>query len=180
MIFVRPDPGYAPPSALAQDAMLTDGVMSRRLVAWLLDGVVIAVILTGLWMFCLFFGFLTLGLGWPLFGALPAVPILYHWLTIASPLSATPGQAMMGLCVRRDDDLGPPGGLQALVFAVLFYVTLALGAVWMVVALFTVRHRTIHDMVSGLVVVRARALTGPAMFWNSTGGFVPPGGPNRA
>ena len=39
-----------------------------------------------------------------------------------------------------------------------FYVTLALGAVWLVVALLTTRHRTLHDLLSGLVVVRrARA-----------------------
>jgi uncharacterized RDD family membrane protein YckC len=174
------NPNYPPGQAMLQDELLTRGVMSRRLLAWLLDGALIAVILSGLWSFCLFFGLLTLGLGWPLFGVLPAVPILYHWLAISSPLSATPGQAMMGLCVRRDFDLGPPGGLQALVFALMFYLTLALGAIWMGIALFTTRHRTIHDMLSGLVVVRARALTQPAMFWNSTPGFVPPGGPNRA
>ena len=48
--------------------------------------------------------------------ALPAVPFLYHFLSLLRPASATPGQALMGLTVRRDPDLGPPTGLQALIF----------------------------------------------------------------
>jgi len=141
------------------DVQLTAGVMLRRVIAWFIDAVVLAVILAALWLFCLFFGLLTLGLGWPLFGVLPAVPVLYHWLFVASAASATPGQQVMGLVVRRNDDLGPPGSLEALVSALLFYLTLAAGVVLLAVALVTVRHRTLHDLASGLVVVRARALS---------------------
>ncbi|MCW3476170.1 RDD family protein [Limobrevibacterium gyesilva] len=158
-------------SALLQDDLLTRGVMFRRIIAWVLDAVLIALLCAGAWTFLVFFGVLTLGLGFPLLGLLPVIPVLYHWLTIASAMSATPGQAMMGLVVRRNDDLGSPTPLQALVFTVLFYVTVALGVIWMGVALLTVRHRTFHDMLSGLVVVRARALTPPTVFWN-----MPPGG----
>ena len=68
--------------------------------------------------------------------------------------------------VRRDDDGGPPTGAQALVFTFLFYLTLALGVIWMIVALFTPRHRTIHDMISGLVVIRRKALTADVGAWN--------------
>jgi uncharacterized RDD family membrane protein YckC len=117
------------------------------------------------------FGVLTLGLGWHLFGVLPLIPLAYNWLFLCSGLSATPGMAMMGLVVRRNEDLGPPLPLQALAFTVLFYVTLALGWIWLGVALLTVRHRTFHDMLSGLVVVRSRALTPAGGFWN-----MPPGG----
>ena len=45
-----------------------------------------------------------------------------------------------------------------------FYLTLATSGLLLVVALFTRRHRTLHDLISGLVVVRVRhgTLTRPA------------------
>lgn len=160
--------------AMLEDELLTSGVMWRRVIAWLLDAALLAAICSGLWSFCVFFGLLTLGLGWPLFGLLPLVPLLYTWLFLSSALSATPGQAMLGLTVRRNADLGPPTPLQALAFTVLFFITMALGWIWMLVALFSVRHRTFHDMLSGLVVIRTRALTRPLGFWNmGTGGPSP-------
>ena len=85
---------------------------------------------------------------------------------MASPMSASPGQAILGLTVRNDDDLAPVTPLQALIFTALLYVTLALGVWPMLIALFTTRHRTIHDMLSGCVVVRKEALTRAAAFWN--------------
>jgi uncharacterized RDD family membrane protein YckC len=117
------------------------------------------------------FGVVTLGLGLPLLGLLPAVPVFYNWLSLISGLSATPGQAMMGLVVRRFDDLGPPTGLSALVWVVGFYVSVALSGLPFLLALFTTGRRTAHDLASGLIVVRARALTRGPGFWHMrTGG----------
>ena len=87
---------------------------------------------------------------------LPAVPFLYHFLSLLRASTATPGQSIMGLTVRRDADLGPPTGLQALIFTVVFYLTLATSGLLLLIALFTVRHRTLHDLASDLVVVRRR------------------------
>lgn len=161
------------------DDALSEGVLLRRVVAWFVDAILQAIIVSVLWMICLLFGVMTLGLGWPLFGLLPLVPLAYQWLFLVGPPTATPGQALLGLVVRRNDDLGPPTPLQALAFAVLFFLTLALGAIWMAVALFTVRHRTFHEIISGLVVIRARALdpplTPPPGSWNMRAG-----GPNAA
>jgi uncharacterized RDD family membrane protein YckC len=149
-----------------QDAILTGGVMWRRFAAWIIDGILIGVLLTAAWSVCLAIGVITLGFGFPILGALPAIPLLYHWLTLSSPMSASPGQAVMGLTVRNDETLLPPSPMEALAFTVLLYLTLALGAIWVLVALFTIRHRTFHDMLSGLVVVRARALTRGPGFGN--------------
>ena len=118
----------------------------------------------------LLFGVLTLGLGLPLLGVLPFVPFCYHLLFVAGPASATPGQQALGLVVRRNDDLGRPTPLQALIYTLLFYLTLATTGLLLLVALFTIRHRTLHDLASGLVVVRARALTGGLGSWNMQGG----------
>jgi uncharacterized RDD family membrane protein YckC len=152
------------------DDWLTEGVLSRRVLAWLIDVLVVGLILAALLVVLLLFGLLTLGLGLPLLGAIPFVPFCYHWFFVAGPHSATPGQQAVGLIVRRNDDLGRPPLLQALVFTVVFYVTLATSGLLLLVALFTQRKRTLHDLASGLVVVRARALTRGFGSWNMQGG----------
>jgi uncharacterized RDD family membrane protein YckC len=152
------------------DYWLTEGVMIRRVFAWLLDVVLIALILGALWFVLLMFGVLTLGLGFALLGVLPFVPFCYHMLFVAGASSATPGQQALGLIVRRDDDLGRPTFAQAFVYTLGFYLTLATTGMLLLVALFTVRHRTLHDMAGGLVVVRTRALTRGVGSWNIQGG----------
>ena len=161
---------YPNPTTMMQDDYLTTGVLSRRIVAWIIDAALISTLVGAAWSVGVVFGLLTLGLALPLLGGLPALPILYTWLFIASPLSATPGQALLGLTVRRDDDLGRPSLAQALVSTIGYYLTVALGAIWLGVALLTTRHRALHDLVSGLVVIRARALTPPSPSWNMGGG----------
>ena len=177
--FWPPAPSFTPGiNPAAMDEWLTGGVLLRRVAGFLLDVLLIAVLLVGLWAGLLLFGLLTLGLGFPLLGLLPAVPPLYHYLFLASPLSATPGQALMGLVVRRNDDLGRPDMLEALVSVVCFYITLALGAIWLVVALLTRRRRTLHDILAGLVVVRTDGLT-PPLTPGGGGWNMGPGGPPR-
>ena len=56
-----------------------------------------------------------------------------------------------------DADLGPPTVTQALIFTVVFYITMATSGLLLLIALFTVRHRTLHDLASDLVVVRRGA-----------------------
>jgi uncharacterized RDD family membrane protein YckC len=158
----------------ADDDFLTDGVMSRRVGAWVIDLFLIGVLIWMLWWVLVMFGLLTLGLGFGAMGILPLVPFCYHFLSLMSIASATPGQRLLGLTVRRDDDLGPPTGAQALVAVLLFYVTMATTGLLLVVALFTTRHRTLHDLVSGLVVVRLRALTAGGGGWNMAGGASAP------
>jgi uncharacterized RDD family membrane protein YckC len=64
----------------------------------------------------------------------------------------------VGLSVRRADDLGRATLVQAIAFTGLLYLTLVAGVIWLGVALVTTRRRAIHDMLSGLVIVRAGAL----------------------
>src|SRR5476649_2822527 len=152
------------------DDLLTSGVMSRRCVAWVFDFFLIAVLVWVLWWILVMFGLLTFGLGFGAMSILPFVPFCYNFLSLLGASNATPGQQMMGLTVRRDYDLGPPAGLQALASVLLFYLTLATSGLLLVVALFTTRHRTLHDLISGLVVVRVRALTAGGTGWNMPGG----------
>ena len=162
--------GRASTGRAIDDARLLDGVLFRRVWAWLIDLLLVGGIVAVLWVVLVGFGLLTLGLGLPLLGLLPVVPLAYHVLFVASRRSATPGQVMMDLSVRRDQDLGRPSLLQAVLFTAGLWLTLGAGVVWLAAALLTTRHRTLHDLVSGLVVVRARALDGaltaPADFGN--------------
>ena len=148
---------------------LTDGVRTRRIFAWFVDLLLIGLIVAGLWFALMLFGLLTLGLGFPLMGILPFIPFCYHFLFVAGS-GATPDQQALGLAVRRNDDLGPPTALQALIYTLVFYLTLALTGLLLLISLFTIRKRTLHDIASGLVVVRIRALTGGLGSWNMQGG----------
>jgi uncharacterized RDD family membrane protein YckC len=140
------------------ESLLTEGVLTRRLLGWVLDVLLLCVLGAVLTVLVIAFGLLTLGLGFHLWPALTLLPFVYHMGFLLSGLSATPGQAAMGLAVVRNDDLGPPTGAQALVFTLGFYVTLAAGVIWLGVALLTLRHRALHDIVAGLVVVRRQVL----------------------
>lgn len=155
--------------AMMQDDMLTRGVLTRRCLGWCIDVFLIACLAAVLWVPLFTFGILTLGLGMPLIGLLSLVPFCYHFLFLAGT-GATPGQALFGLRVARNDDLGRPSGLQAVISTLVYYVTLATSGLLLLVALVTPRHRTLHDLISGLVVVRARALTAPAASWTMPGG----------
>jgi uncharacterized RDD family membrane protein YckC len=165
--------------ALMQDDLLARGVLSRRFAAWWIDLLLIGIVTSGFLAFGVAFGLLTLGFGWHVLGFVPLVPFCYHWLTLASPMSATPGQAMMGLIVRRNDDLGRPTMAEALASVLLFYLTLTIFCPLLLLALFTVRKRTPHDMLSGLVVVRRRALDTPILTQRA-GSWNIPGGPTHA
>jgi uncharacterized RDD family membrane protein YckC len=157
-------------SPYLDDDFLTAGVMSRRCLGWVIDVVLIGMLIWVLWWILLMFGLLTLGLGFGAMSILPFVPFCYHFFSLLGMASATPGQRIMGLVVRRNDDLGPPTGLQAFLSVLLFYLTMATSGLLLLVALFTIRHRTLHDLVSGLVVVRVQALTAQGGGWNMYGG----------
>ena len=166
---VRDDPR----EAWMMEAMLSEGTIVRRVGAFVADGVLVLIIVKILAVFLFVFGILTLGLAMPLLALLPFVAPLYNWLGLVSPLSATPGQALFGLTVRDHVDLGPPGAIPALVWTVGFYASIALSGAPLLLALFNPRHRTAHDILSGLVVVRARALTGWLGPWNMSAGGSP-------
>jgi len=161
---------------IPDDHFLTGGVLIRRVIAWVIDLIVIGVIVFGLGIMIWMLGFATFGLAWSMLAVLPFVPALYHGLSLLGPTSATAGQQLCGLIVRRNDDLGPPTPLQAAIAVGVYYVTWALSGILLVIALFTARARTLHDMASGLVVVRSdamAALTEARRSWNMGVGSYP-------
>lgn len=89
---------------------------------------------------------------WPVVLAL--IPLCYHSLLIGGPRSATFGQRLFSIEVRRLDG-GRPTLLQAVVQTVLFYVTVTmLTPLVLVVTLFNRRRRALHDVLAGTLTLR--------------------------
>ncbi|MFG1344298.1 RDD family protein [Xanthobacter autotrophicus DSM 431] len=136
-----------------------EGVLSRRLLACLVDVLMIIGPIALAAVFIFVFGLLTLGLGWMLFFLLsPAFfvwAILYNALTLGSPASATLGMRLMELEMRTWYG-APCYSLLGAVHAVLFWVSIsALTPFVLLVPLFNDRRRLLHDFLAGTVVVNA-------------------------
>jgi len=139
------------------DPFLIKDVLAKRSTAFTIDLIMIAVLWLFAGAFFAVFGLLTLGLGWHMFVLMPVVPFCFYFLSVVRS-GRTPGQGFTGLSLRRIDDLARPTTLQAAVWTVGLYATLVTSGLLMLVALLTDGHRTLHDIVSGLIVVRTEAL----------------------
>ena len=138
------------------DARALDGVRTRRVFAFLLDYLIVALLLIPFAILVFLLGILTLGLGWSLFAILgPAVALLYVWNTLGGPNQATTGMRMMGIRLDRLDGR-PVDGMLAVVHSVLFLAgNVVLTPLILLATLFTDRKRTVHDLLLGTVVTRA-------------------------
>lgn len=138
-----------------EDTRAYDGVRTRRIFAFLIDYLIVAILLIPFGILVFFLGILTLGLGWMLFGVLaPLVALAYVWNTLGGPKQATTGMQMMGIRLDRLDGR-PIDGLTAIVHSVLFWAgNVVLSPLILLATLFTDRKRTLHDLLLGTVVTR--------------------------
>lgn len=134
---------------------LYDGLLWRRSLAFCVDAAILIALMAVLWVFniltlFLFVGIIILIWAAPLF-------ILYSTLTIGGDASATFGMRLFGLQVRTWDG-HKPGYLHALISSCLFWFLVpASSGLILLVAPFNNRRRHLHDMLSGTVVVNAKA-----------------------
>lgn len=138
------------------DARAYDGVRTRRVLACLIDYLIVGLLTIPFAILVLILGLLTLGLGWMLFTVLvPAVAILYIWNTLGGKDQATVGMKMMDIRLDRLDG-APIDGMTAVVHSVLFWAgNVVLTPLVLLVTLFSDRKRTLHDLLLGTVVSRA-------------------------
>jgi uncharacterized RDD family membrane protein YckC len=80
---------------------------------------------------------------------------LAYYALFVGYAGATPGQRLLGLAVRQDADLSRPTLVQALVWTLLLWISFGLAFVPCLLALVTPRRRAAHDLLTGLVVIRA-------------------------
>jgi uncharacterized RDD family membrane protein YckC len=136
---------------------LFEGVVARRLVAFVIDFVILSVPVVFVSMFIFVIGIVTLGLGFFFYALLwPAMvvwAVCYYGMTLGSPASATIGMRVMDIEMRTWYG-APAYFLLGAVHAVVFWITVsALTPFILLVFLFNERRRCLHDMLVGTVVI---------------------------
>jgi uncharacterized RDD family membrane protein YckC len=136
---------------------LFEGVLPRRVVAFLIDFIIIAIPVGLAAMFIFAFGIVTLGLGFVLYFLLsPAALIwalVYFGLTLGGPNSATIGMRVMDLQMRTW--YGTPAYfVLGAVHAIAFWFTVSFFTPFvLLVAFFNERRRLLHDIMLGTVII---------------------------
>ena len=147
---------------------LFEGVLARRVVAFLIDVVMVALPVVFAAIFIFVFGIVTFGLGFLLFWWLPPLTavwaVVYYGMTLGGAHSATLGMRAVDLEMRTWYG-APCYFLLGAVHAVVYWISVsALTPFILLVSLFNSRHRLLHDMLLGTIVInneaRARALRG--------------------
>ena len=131
------------------------GVLSRRVLAFLADYLIIAILWVPAAIVLFFLGIATLGLAFLLYPVLYfIVAVFYFGLTIGGSAQASPGMRAMGLKVMRTDGM-PMDFLTASVHLALFWLfNSVLTPLVLLIGLFTDRKRLAHDFLIGAVVIR--------------------------
>jgi uncharacterized RDD family membrane protein YckC len=137
-----------------------EGVLARRVIAFFIDLIIIAVPIVFAALFILIFGFITLGLGWILFWLLSPATVIwaiaYYGLTLGSPRSATIGMRVMDLEMRTWYGT-PCYFVLGAAHAVVFWITVSLLTPFvLLVGFFNERRRLLHDILVGTVVINHR------------------------
>ena len=145
----------------ATNPELFEGVLPRRVVAFVIDFILIAVPIVLAAMFIFAFGLVTLGLGWALYWLLSPGAVIwtlvYFGATLGGPNSATVGMRIMDLEMRTW--YGAPsyfvlGAVHAIVF---WFSVSALTPFILLVCFFNERRRLLHDILLGTVVINSPA-----------------------
>ncbi len=142
-----PDPATAPE--------LFDGVLTRRVFAFIIDLVILGVMVVAFNLVGLVAGFLTFGLAWAaLVAVIPASIVVYYAATLGSPKRATVGMQMMDIVLTPTRGQ-PLDGWMAVIHAAIFWVTVWISwPVSLLIALFTPRRQMLHDLIVGGLMVR--------------------------
>jgi uncharacterized RDD family membrane protein YckC len=140
---------------------LFEGVLARRVVAFIIDIIIIAVpvLLTAMFIFA--FGIVTLGLGFALYWLLPPATVIwalcYFGLTLGSPRSATIGMRVMDIEMRTWYG-APAYFVLGAVHAIAFWFTVSFFTPFiLLVAFFNERRRLLHDILLGTVIINSPA-----------------------
>jgi uncharacterized RDD family membrane protein YckC len=137
------------------------GVLARRVLAFLIDAVIVVVPIIVLAFLILLLGVVTLGIGWLLFFLLTPIFVLwaifYTGATLASPRSATIGMRAMDLEMRLWYG-APMYFLLGAVHVIFFWALITtLTPLILLVGFFNRRRRLAHDFLTGTVVINNEA-----------------------
>jgi uncharacterized RDD family membrane protein YckC len=138
------------------------GVLPRRVVAFVIDMIIITIPLILAWIFIFIFGLITFGLGWHLFWLLSPGSVVwalfYYGSTLGSAASATIGMRAMGLQMRTWYG-APAYSVLGAVHPIVFWISVTmLSPLILVVGLVNARSRLLHDMLVGVVIINKQPL----------------------
>jgi len=140
---------------------LFEGVLARRVVAFVIDFIVISIPVVLAAMFIFAFGIVTLGLGFALYWLLPTATVIwaivYFGVTVGGAASATIGMRMMDLEMRTWYG-APAYFVLGAVHAIAFWFTVSFFTPFvLLVAFFNERGRLLHDILLGTVIINNAA-----------------------
>jgi uncharacterized RDD family membrane protein YckC len=140
---------------------LFEGVVARRIVAFVIDFVIMSIPVVFVSMFIFAIGVVTFGLGFLFYGLLwPAMVIwalAYYGLTLGGPTSATIGMRIMDIEMRTWYG-APAYFVLGAVHAVVFWLSVSMiTPLVLLVCLFNERRRLLHDFLVGTVVINNQA-----------------------
>lgn len=146
-----PNATYAP----TQDWRAYSGVLSRRVFAFVIDYIIVALLCVPAAVIVFFLGVLTLGLGFALFPAIfVIVAVLYFGMTLGSSAQATPGMRAAGIAMARTDGRRIDFLISTVHIVLFWIINSVLTPLILLAGLFTERSRLVHDMLLGTVIVR--------------------------
>lgn len=142
-----PNPATAPE--------LFEGVLTRRVLAYLIDVSLLVVVCAILALVSMILGFFTFGIPWLLLPVLlPLIILGYYAVTLGSPSRATIGMAMFDLVLTPARGR-PLDGWAILIHPIVFWITVWIAwPISLVVALFTPRRQMVQDLVTGTLMLR--------------------------
>lgn len=136
---------------------LFDGVLPRRIVAFVIDLIIVVIPLVVASMFIFMLGLVTFGLGWALFWLLSPASLIwalfYYGITLGSPASATIGMRAMEIEMRTWYG-APAYFVLGAVHAIVYWVSVSMLTPFiLLVGFFNARRRLLHDMLVGTVLI---------------------------
>ncbi|MBO3759763.1 RDD family protein [Ciceribacter sp. L1K23] len=146
-----PNPAYAAPD----DWRAYSGVLSRRVFAFIIDYMIVALLWVPAAVVVFFLGILTLGLGWMLYPILFFIVAgLYFGVSLAGPSQATAGMRAMGIAMVRLDGR-KLDFITAIAHLALFWIlNSVLTPLILLAGLFIERSRLVHDLLLGTAMAR--------------------------
>lgn len=142
-----PNPATAPE--------LFEGVLTRRVIAYIVDLVLLALITVIILVVGTIAGFFTFGLAWISLPIVIPIAILgYYVMTLGSRMRATVGMQLMDIVLTPTRGR-PLDGWQILIHPLVFWITVWVAwPISLAVALLTPRREMVHDFIAGTLMVR--------------------------
>ncbi len=129
-------------------------VRRRRMLAFVVDYIIIAILCVPAAALIGFAGILTFGLGWILYAAMvPLVVFAYLGLTMGGENQATIGMAMFSIHIRRLDGRQVDAPLAILHGILFWFIHSVLSPFMLLASLFSSRKRLLQDLLLGTEVV---------------------------